>query len=154
MRKKQKIKTLYRKYPLIFKESRVPFECRDGWYKILDELCQELTNFLKEHTDVEIHISQIKEKFGTLRFYYSTEILTIYCNAENLHEVYDPIYKQISHLVDIAENKSNTTCEVCGAAGKIRGGSWIQTLCDECHQESLIHYIDSFDQYLKYLKYK
>lgn len=58
--------------------------------------------------------SQVKEKFGTLRFYMSSGT--------------DEIYKHI----DEAEKKSGEICEGCGAPGIRRGGGWIVTLCDSC----------------------
>ncbi len=56
---------------------------------------------------------QIKEKFGTLRFYYSGGD------------------EYISGIINFAENMSGEICEVCGNKGKLRNGSWIKTLCDE-----------------------
>jgi hypothetical protein len=61
--------------------------------------------------------SQIKEKFGGLRFYMT----------HATDKMYD--------LINEAERKSYTTCEVCGAPGEERGGGWIRTLCDECNKK-------------------
>ena len=61
----------------------------------------------------QVVASQVKEKFGTLRFYYSG-------GDEVVHG-----------MVDLAESMSGVTCEVCGKPGTVRGGGWIQTLCDE-----------------------
>lgn len=56
---------------------------------------------------------QVKEKFGTLRFY------TVGGN--------DIIYA----MIRMAESMSGVTCETCGAPGTRRGGGWIYTACDE-----------------------
>lgn len=56
---------------------------------------------------------QVKEKFGTLRFYY------------NGGDEY------ISGLVSMAEWASSVTCETCGERGKLRGSGWVYTACDE-----------------------
>jgi len=56
---------------------------------------------------------QVKEKFGTLRFYF---------NGGDDH---------IDGLVAMAEGMSSVTCEECGVPGKLRKGSWVQTLCDQ-----------------------
>lgn len=56
---------------------------------------------------------QVKEKFGTLRFYYN--------GGDD----------QVYGMVCIAESMSSRICEVCGNKGKRRQGGWIQTLCDE-----------------------
>lgn len=61
--------------------------------------------------------SQVKEKFGTLRFYLT-------CGTD---EMYDAIR--------VAEEESARTCEECGMPGEQRGGGWILTLCDRCHNE-------------------
>lgn len=60
-------------------------------------------------------VVQVKEKFGTLRFY---------ANASN---------ERISRLITLAERLTDTTCEDCGEAGKERPGGWIRTLCDDCY---------------------
>ena len=84
--------------------------------------------FLAEHTPIHIkdfcdcteyvpdapRASQVKEKFGTLRFYMTSAT----------SEMYD--------LVQEAEEKSATICENCGKPGKLRSGGWIRCLCDEC----------------------
>lgn len=58
-------------------------------------------------------VVQVKEKFGTLRFYI---------NAGT-----DEHYNYIT----FAEVMSAVTCETCGAPGKRRGRGWIYTACDE-----------------------
>lgn len=58
--------------------------------------------------------AQVKEKFGTLRFYMTT---------------YDD---EIENLICKAEVKSGKTCERCGKPGKLRDSGWWVTLCDAC----------------------
>jgi hypothetical protein len=62
-------------------------------------------------------VDQVKEKFGTLRFYYS---------GGDDH---------ISGLVRMAEAMSSCICEECGSSGRIRGNGWVRTLCDAHAQE-------------------
>jgi hypothetical protein len=103
------------KYPKLFSNQQFwGFECGDGWYDILDNLC----GAIKEYTydGDEIYVDQIKEKFGRLRFYLSKE---------------DDV---IHGMVTLAEYMSGHTCETCGKRGKTRGGSWMVTLCDEHHE--------------------
>lgn len=64
----------------------------------------------------QVALDQVKEKFGTLRFYYT---------GGDEH---------ISGMVRMAESMSAVTCEDCGAPGKSRNGGWIRTLCD-IHEE-------------------
>lgn len=64
----------------------------------------------------EIHIpvvSQVKEKFGTLRFY--------------VHSATDEQY----NYIDFAEIMSGKTCERCGSTGTYYPMSWHKTLCDK-----------------------
>jgi len=60
---------------------------------------------------------QVKEKFGTLRFYYNGG---------------DAV---VRGMTSMAESMSAVTCEICGSPGKSRGGSWITTLCDKHAEE-------------------
>lgn len=58
--------------------------------------------------------SQVKEKYGTLRFYLTSGIDEMYAIADN------------------AESQSSVTCETCGKPGKIRGQGWYSTRCAVC----------------------
>ena len=60
--------------------------------------------------------SQVKEKFGGLRFYMT-------CGTD---EIYD--------LIEKAEALSYKTCEECGQPGEEKPTSWIRTLCDGCYE--------------------
>lgn len=60
---------------------------------------------------------QVKEKFGTLRFY--------------VFGARDEAY----HYIAFAEAMSARTCEECGAPGRSRGGGWVRTLCDRHAEE-------------------
>ena len=100
------------------------FECRDGWFNIIDQLCSNIQhhidwnnkNFEKGYTQYkqvpQVVASQVKEKFGGLRFYY------------------DGGDDYISGLASMAESMSVVTCEECGAPGHQRGRGWIYTACD------------------------
>ena len=97
------------------------FECGDGWYRIIDALCASMQNYydsnhewqLKHGTPLEQPVaSQVKEKFGTLRFYY------------------DGGNDYTEGMTQLAETLSGTTCEVCGNPGELRGGTWLKTRCD------------------------
>lgn len=172
---------LLKKYPKIFhyvenpiKGPQLPitlfmFECGDGWYNIIDALCQNIQHSIDwserayridtEHNNMleqvlsgnrkaydeyfttsstdeyfqlwlknakmrevkepipQVIAVQVKEKFGTLRFY-----------TDGGNEV---TYAMIS----MAESMSARTCEKCGAPGKLRGKTWLYTACDEHTEE-------------------
>lgn len=56
---------------------------------------------------------QVKEKYGTLRFYVN--------GANEEHNAY----------IDMAEAMSSVTCEVCGNKGRRSHFGWIVTRCEE-----------------------
>ncbi len=64
-------------------------------------------------------VFQVKEKFGTLRFYFSGGDLLF------------------QGFVDAIEQMSAYICEICGQRGEARNISWVRTLCDEHYQEKL-----------------
>lgn len=66
----------------------------------------------------DISIAQIKEKFGTLRFYIG--------GSPNAYP------EAVRDIIDAGERKSYYICENCGAPGTSGGHGWIVTLCDEC----------------------
>lgn len=79
-----------------------------GWLPLVAELHETLLT-----TDPDYGVTQIKEKFGGLRFY------TVGLTEAGLEAVHT------------AEVKSFTICEKCGNPGEPRGGGWIKTLCEE-----------------------
>jgi len=78
----------------------------------------------------QVVAAQVKEKFGTLRFYYS--------GGDNV----------IDGMVRMAESMSGVTCEECGNSGKSYGGGWITTLCAE-HAEKRGLFATSEDDYVE-----
>ena len=75
-----------------------------------------LACFCDEYRSPHPRASQVKEKFGGLRFYMT-------------HGT-DEIFK----LVNEAEALSYKTCEECGKPGEGRSDGWVHTLCDTCHE--------------------
>ena len=65
---------------------------------------------------------QIKEKFGTLRFYWDLEGYG-----------WDTMeWKLVNCIIAQAENRSGGVCEMCGYYGSTRALGWVLTLCREC----------------------
>ena len=133
---KMELEELQIKYPVIFSNISNSMSCMArgfehgfGWYKLLDELCSQLTT-ISDKVGAVITADQVKEKFGTLRFYYSVDF------PKDLPDS-DDWCKIISSLVSKAEMMSGYTCERCGERGKIRPGGWIKTLCDKCDAKEL-----------------
>ena len=118
-------KQLYDKFPELFKEKDLPpdksnmrfgFECSDGWYNIIFTLCSLIQIHQKsQKADYKpVVVQQVKEKFGTLRFYYYGGDDTVF------------------GMVAYAEAISGMTCEVCGDNGTTyRKRSWVKTVCSK-----------------------
>ena len=82
-----------------------------GWMDLIKPLVQRCN-------EEGVRIEQIKEKFGTLRFYVDSAS----------EELYDAIHA--------AELASASICQYCGQPGKqkvIRG--WVYTMCGPCETE-------------------
>lgn len=88
------------------------FDCDDGWFDIIWELSEKLEKL------GGVVASQVKEKYGTLRFY-----------ADWTRETDE---KLAMKYISEAEEKSAVTCEITGKPGKLisyRG--WLMVRCDE-----------------------
>lgn len=106
----------------------IVFECGHGWFNLIKDLSIKIEKILEENAKrikipegeeifyFEMFAEQVKEKFGTLRFYMSTET------------------DEITNLIHEAEAASSQTCEDCGAFAKMRGTTWIETKCDNCYK--------------------
>ena len=148
---------LVKKYPKIFVDRYSPmtqtcmcwgFSHGDGWFHIIDTLCgciqshinshnewvekyglptwkevqegkQEEAGWIKEEPKLipQVVASQVKEKYGELRFYY------------------DGGDDTIQGLVNLAEELSYRTCEVCGRMDELvnqNSKGWIKTTCPCC----------------------
>ncbi len=99
------------------------FECGDGWFNILNQLMGNIQHHIdwKNKNGEVVHqvtLNQVKEKFGSLRFYYT--------GGDNY----------IDGMVTMAESMSGVTCEECGLPGTQTQGGWIKTACAAHREES------------------
>jgi hypothetical protein len=128
---------LCKTYPRIFEikpGSMMPFpmfgfECSDGWFNIINQLCLNIQHHIdwknkKEEVVPQVVVTQVKEKFGTLRFYY------------------DGGDDYIGGLVGMAESMSGVTCETCGSSAKTSNvdpekgiTGWVHTTCQSCQDK-------------------
>jgi len=120
---KENTRTLFEAFPELYrgrfldmKENLMcfGFECDDGWFELLYDLSREITEHCAASGDPVPLAVQVKEKFGTLRFY-----------ADNTSETVDDIIEKY-------QEKSGGICEVTGAPGKLchRRGR-LKTLSEE-----------------------
>jgi hypothetical protein len=112
------------------------FECGDGWYNILNQLMGNIQHHIdwkeKQGKPVpQVTLDQVKEKFGTLRFYYTGGD------------------EYISGMVTMAEAMSGTICESCGNPGEQTHGGWIKTICKPCEDNRAAEYARQTAEYKK-----
>ena len=139
-------------------------EVGDGWYNLIDVLCEAVTYTFTTSVEVDaedgkrlaidpytdrdgkimyffnvkppqVVADQVKEKFGTLRFYYHLEYsednLSLvetkkYPELDIINKRYADYIDGIVHFADIA---SARTCEVSGAEGEMHSRKgWFKTL--------------------------
>lgn len=132
-------------YPRLFnsRPPRVLSHVEPGWYALVDELCTGIDHLLNEEQARKFKVDRIKEKFGTLRFYFSAD------RAQDTHlDILGPegpvsfVKKtktrmdfpmdQIRTLIENAYAKSATTCKSCGSFGLLRHDGWMRVLCNGC----------------------
>ncbi len=115
----------------------------DGWKWIVED-CDRLLAKL----DPKYEITQVKEKFGTLRYYYETVA------SRDTQEIMDAVVSE-------AERLSARTCEGCGNSSAMsnlnRGikydstavlkssGGWYRTICDSCDTEGRYVSVDALN---------
>lgn len=88
-----------------------------GWYPIIVACDEQLAAI-----DPAYVVLQVKEKFGTLR-YYCTPSADL--SADDRERFFDHVRE--------AESVSARTCENCSKPGSLRDrGGWLKTLCDDC----------------------
>ncbi len=110
-------KRLLEAFPLLFQRGIVP-QCGDGWYQLIHVLSADIyKEAMRIGRDPAIPVSwpavvQIKEKFGTLRYYMRNST------------------GEIQALINAAEQKSRTICEDCGKPGELRSP---EIHCVKCH---------------------
>ena len=99
---------LFGRYPQIFAERALPdtetamcrgIECGDGWFHLIDALCARLQWDTDHEDGPQAVATQVKEKFGTLRF-------RVRGATERQHG-----------MLDLATELSGRICDQCGAPG-------------------------------------
>ena len=151
------------RFPILFQNRKKPMtqtcmcwgiECPKGWWHILDQLCTVLEfhnmEFVKNY-GVAVVADQVKEKFGTLRFYYDVRPVD-----ENGIVKYEPdelptdkdrqrmiVMNYLEMLADQyireAEAMTETTCADCGIPleedNMVETKGWISYICKDCDEK-------------------
>ncbi len=117
---------------------RFGFECGNGWYSLIRELCSEISEKYNEYNlPVDIVVLQVKEKFATLRFHCSFS--DVPSEEGDKLDQKQSLRKEIYEIVCKYEEKSGSVCEICGEKSEKRNlaKGYIKTLCDKCFEKSL-----------------
>lgn len=146
------LRRLIASHPLLFRSKKriAQLEFRShlpaGWFPIFDKLCTDIENVLGPEDCKKFNVEQIKEKFGTLRFYYklggradvhvdliSNDIAQHFATERGK----DDASVRVRELVDAACARTSWVCLKCGSWGRTdSAGGWLATLCDEHMAES------------------
>lgn len=113
-------KNLYSTYPEMFRQKDLPETessmcrgvcCGDGWWGIIDALCETMTGHAREGEHRVLEARQVKSKFGSLRFYHDGDCE--FCDGAVL----------------LAMEFSCLVCEETGRPGRVvRKGGLLRTL--------------------------
>ena|ERR1700722_15304582 len=112
---------LYSKHGYSTPERSFPvyFAIGDGWFSLMYELSTAIMEHVRKNPDSLPSITDIKEKYGTLRFYTN--------GGDDI----------IDDLISKAEDASYTICEKCGNVGELMtSGHWLSVRCPEHKSET------------------
>ena len=107
--------------PLLEPYEMFGIECDKGWESIYRPIMDWIEKYNEENPGDVITITQIKEKFGGLKFYV------------------DKYTEELSEMIHNAEAESYCVCETCGTRENvgITVGGWYRTICPDCLQKLL-----------------
>lgn len=104
------------RFAYMFEGGNIGLEVADGWLPTLQKLCEDIDAALGEDKR-GFHWSQLKEKFGAARWYWTMG------PGQGRR-------KCVTELVDLAMEKTHQQCAVCGAPGAIdQSAHGMLTLC-------------------------
>ena len=112
---------LRRDYPALYSNCReIHFECEDGWYPLLRALSQAVETYCQEN-GIGLHVTQVKQKFGTLRYYYGYDATLTDAQKHGLFQI-----------VEDYGDRSRRICEHCGLPGTLLvSGAYWHVACPE-----------------------
>jgi len=129
-------KEMVKKYPNLYCQRGLPptetcmcwgFEIGPGWHGIIRNISAQL-DLISKTTGMIIQATQVKEKYGSLRFYISNYFEDSTSISEKEQEIW---HKIVDAIVSRAEQESGWTCEECGKFGENKEiYGWYSTLCE------------------------
>lgn len=116
-------------HPTIFREvNGIPdqtcmafgIECGDGWHDLIETLCEQIdasvewANRLFPDLKFGVVAAQVKEKYGSLRFYVDF-IYDINLEPHQMEKI-GRFTQEINGMIRMVEALSAKTCETCGGS--------------------------------------
>jgi hypothetical protein len=139
------LKLIKQLYPYQFQGKNIGLSVARGWLPEFSELCKNIDHLLGNNKFV-FHWTQLKEKFGSARYYWSingksdlfrvdliapAEVVSIEMGHPASDNQPKALFDRISTLVRAAEASTQDHCIVCGAPGKMNHqGGYVLVLCD------------------------
>ena len=171
--KKELQEKLFEKYPELFVQKDWPMSetcmCQGvavgtGWNHLIDKVCGYIDWHIKNspYYYPQIQFTQVKQKFGFLRMYFTaiyptkkeykklTKKKYLYFDMPKWKRWADKClgtsfgykrlirdlqrgYYYLDGVIHFAEEMSTEICEVCGKPGKLRDSRWVE--CDKCYKK-------------------
>lgn len=131
---------LFNKFPKIFQDATKDMmqSCMcwgictpNSWYEIIDNMCERLQWDTDNNNYPQVVADQVKEKFGTLRFYYHLDIIKKLSEERLSHNE-----GHIEGVVAVCEDLTNGICADCGSNKNVTSTrGWVRYLCEDCLKE-------------------
>ena len=139
-------RNLKERFPYMFEGEHLSLSIAKGWDTLFEKLCIDIDSLLAADKQ-GFHWTQLKEKFGAARFYWSMEGGPHAARISRIdalgavttlveRPVEDPsnptLQEQVAALVDAASDQTLHMCIVCGQPGKGHADhGYVLILCDE-----------------------
>lgn len=113
------------------KESGWMEDLPEGWGDVIHEGLKHIDKILGDNDAKErLCIEQVKEKWGTLRFYF------IVLDADGLATYDEPWIAELERAVHDMEDETGKVCCFCGTRDNLAWhGGWVHLACDACEKE-------------------
>jgi hypothetical protein len=129
------LRELRARYPYQFSGPWLEIEVAKGWMSLFAILCADVDEALGADT-YGFYWSQIKEKFGSARFYYRfgerKAVPSDHRPDRDRGRNYQQVVMEVFNLTEKAEEATLSICLACGKAGsRDSTGGYLLVLCPE-----------------------
>jgi hypothetical protein len=128
------------RFPYQFAGANIGFAFHRGWMPLFIRLCEDVDALLGENKG-GFHWVQLKEKFGSARWYWQMDggvnVRIDVIGDEGVASIskagsQEALWQRLGELIHQAEAQTQSRCIACGEPGKQnRDEPWVLVLCDE-----------------------